>query len=97
MPLLLLPSTTATIDNTLISIIGSIPLLPPSTTTAIAPITAINYCHCRHHTINNNNRQKPAIVVCCQQRQWRSLFTEAVVDGGHGNGGLCQQGLLLWR
>ena len=36
------------------------PLLPPSTTTAIA---AINDHHCRCRTFNDNNRQKPAVVI----------------------------------
>jgi hypothetical protein len=60
-PSLPLPSTTATVDNTTIGTVSSIPPPPPSTTTTIA---AVNNRHCRCHTVNVDNRQKPAVVVC---------------------------------
>jgi hypothetical protein len=82
------PSTTATVNNAAIGALGSILPLPPSTTTTIA---AVDDHHHRCHTVNNDDCQKPAIVVCCKRRQLRSLLTEAAVDGGHGNGGLCQR------
>jgi hypothetical protein len=88
-PSSLLPSTAASVDNTAIGAIGSIPLPLPSTTTAIA---AVNDRHCCCHTVNNDNPQKPVVVVCHQRRQLRSLLTEVVVDGGCRDGGLCQ-----WR
>jgi hypothetical protein len=87
-PLLLPPSTNATVDDAAIGTIGSIPPLPLSTATAIA---AVDNRHCRCHTVNDDDRQMPAVVDCCQQRQWRSLLMEATVNGGHGGGGLCQR------
>jgi hypothetical protein len=86
MPSLLPPSNAATINNAAIDAIGSIPLPPPLSTTAIA---TINNCHCCCHTVNNDNRQKPAVVVCHQCWQWQSLLMEVVVDGSSGNVGLC--------
>jgi hypothetical protein len=82
------PSTTTSVDNATIGAINSIPLLPPSTTTAIAAIDN-HHCHC--HTVDNDNHQKPAVVVCHQRRQRRSLLMEAEVDGNRNNGGLCQR------
>jgi hypothetical protein len=85
-PLLPLPSTAATIYNAAINAVGSIPLPPPLTTTAI---TAVDNPHCRCHTVNNNDRQKPADVVCHQRQQWQLLLMEAAVHGGCSDGGLC--------
>jgi hypothetical protein len=87
-PLLLLPSFATIIDDAAIGAVGSIPLLPLSTTTAIA---AIEDCHHRCHTVSNDDRQKPApaVVVCCQRPVWRSLITEAAVNGSRSDGGLC--------
>jgi hypothetical protein len=59
----------------------------PTTTT----IAAINDCHCRCHTVDNDNCQKPEVIVCCRRRQWRSLSTEAAVNGGRSNEGLCRR------
>jgi hypothetical protein len=86
MPLLLLPSTTATIDNTAIGTISSIPLPPLSMTTAIV---AVNNGHPHCYTVNDNNCQKPVVVVCHQPWQWLSLLTEVTVNGSQGDGGLC--------
>ena len=33
-------------------------------------------------TVDHDDCQKPAVVVCCRQRQWRSSWTAAAVDGG---------------
>jgi hypothetical protein len=92
MLLLLPPSTAATINDTAIGAIGSIPPPPPLTMTAIA---AINDHHCRCHTVDNNNWQKPAVIVNHWWQQWGSLSTKAAVDGGSGNDGLCHQRLPL--
>ncbi len=86
-PSLLPPSTTATVHNAAVGTVGSIPPLPPSTTTAIA---AIVDCHRRCHTVDDDNCQKLAVVVCCQWLHLRSSLTEAAVDGGRGDGGLRQ-------
>jgi hypothetical protein len=69
--------------------VGSIPLPPQLTTTAIA---AVDNRHRRCHTVNNDDRQKPAVVVRRRRQQWQSLSTEAAVGGGRGDGGLRQ-----WR
>jgi hypothetical protein len=90
-PLLLPPSTTATVDNAAIGAVSSIPLSPPSTTTAII---AVNDHHCRCYTVNDNDRQKPMVVVSCQRQQRQSLLTEAAVDGNHGKSGLQRRQLL---
>ena len=58
-PSLLLPST-ATIDDTAIGNVGSIPPPLPSTTTSIA---AVDDCHCCYYTVDNVNRKKPVVVV----------------------------------
>jgi hypothetical protein len=86
MPLLLPPSTAATVEDAPIGAVSSIPPLLPSTMTAIV---AINDYHCRCHAVNNDNHQKPAVIVCGRQWQRRSSSTEAAADGNHGNGGLC--------
>jgi hypothetical protein len=94
-PLLPPPSIAATADDAGIGAVCLIPLLPPLTTTAI---TAIDNRHHYCHTVNNDNHQKPAVIVCHQQQQWRSLVdgsggqwrprqwwslsTAVVVDGG---------------
>jgi hypothetical protein len=91
MPLLTPPSTTATIDSAAISAVGSIPPSLLLTTTAIA---AVEDRHCCCHTVNDKDRQKPAVVGCHRWQQWRSLLTEAAVDGSCGDGGLCRQGPL---
>ncbi len=69
-------------------------------TTAIAAVYDLHY---RCHTVDKDNRQKTAFIVYCQEWQWRSLLTEAAVDGGLGNGGLCPQqsssmeAMVVWR
>ncbi len=86
------PSSTATtVDDAVISAVGSIPPLPPLTMTAI---TTVNNRYCCCNKVNNVDHQKPVVIVCCQLRQWRSSLAEAVVDGGCGNGGLCLRQLL---
>ncbi len=60
-PLLPPLSAAATVNNTTISTIGSIPPLLPSMMTAIA---AVDYRHRRCHTVvDNNDRQKPAVII----------------------------------
>jgi hypothetical protein len=64
---------------------------PPPLLWMTNAITTVIDRHHRYHTVNDNNRQEPTVIVCCQGQQWRSLLTEAAVNGGHGNGGLCQR------
>jgi hypothetical protein len=59
-PLLPLPSTATSIDDATIGTAGSIPLLLPSMTTAIA---AVYDHHCRCHTVDDDNR--PLFVIDC--------------------------------
>jgi hypothetical protein len=80
------PSTAATVDDAAIKAVGSIPLLPLSTTTTIA---TVEDHHCLCHTVNDNDHQKPAVVVHhCQRQRWSSSM-EAAVNGNWGDGGLC--------
>jgi hypothetical protein len=88
MPSLPMPSTTSTVADAAIGAVGSIPSSPPLTTTAIA---AVNNHHHRCHTVDNDDRQKPVVIVCHQRRQRQSSSTELLVNGNHGNGGLCRQ------
>jgi hypothetical protein len=90
MPLLPPPSTTAKVDKAAISAVGSIPLPPLATTTAIA---AVGDHHCRCHTVDNNNRQKPAVMFVIDSgngshRQWKRRLMAAAamvifVDSSH--------------
>jgi hypothetical protein len=84
MPLLLPPSTTASVYDAAIGAVGSIP--PPlllSTTT----IAAVNNRHCRCHTVDNNNCQKPAVMFVIKdsngghhQRKWQLMVAMAMAD-----------------
>ncbi len=60
-PLLLLPSNAATVDDIAIGAVGSISPPPPLMMTAIP---AVDDHHCRCHTVNIDHRQKPVVVVC---------------------------------
>ncbi len=86
-PLSPLPSTAATVDDAAIGTVGSIPLPPPSIMTAIA---AVNNCHFCCHTDDNNDCQKPAVMFVIDGGNGGHCQWKAVVDGGRGDGGLCQ-------
>jgi hypothetical protein len=77
-PLLPLPSTAATVDDTAIGAVGSIPLPPSLTKTAI---TAFNNHHCRCHTVNNDDHQMPKVVVHHWRQQWQCAATQLTVNG----------------
>ena len=59
------------------------PLLPLSTTTAIA---AVNNHHQFFRTVEDKNHQNPLDIVSHQGRQWQSLSSAAAVDGCGSDG-----------
>ncbi len=91
-PLLLLPSTTATIDDAAIGAVASIPPPPPSTMTAITAatqlttMTARSQCQWSLFLVGGGNGGH-------RQGNWRSIETVAMVVFVNGS---CHQWRLRW-